>query len=136
MKARKQLFHRKAFVLLVVTALSLWGGTEVYAQRIKYTYDNSGNRLSRQKEVTVKTRSAAITVYPNPTSGMLKVDIPGAQQFEKALIALYDVAGKLLQEWNNVTQSNAIDLAAHSAGEYMLQITLNDEVSSWKIIKE
>ena len=77
-----------------------------------------------------------VTIYPNPTKGVLKVDISGVEKFENAQISLYDLTGKLLQQWAGISQSNTIDLSERTPGMYIMQVAYNGKISSWKIIKE
>ena len=58
MKKGKRISKRAALIFLLSVVLSMWAGLDICAQRIKYTYDNAGNRLSRQKEIVVQTRGA------------------------------------------------------------------------------
>lgn len=149
----KRISKRVALIFLLSVVLSMWAGLDICAQRIKYTYDNAGNRLTRQKEIVVQTRGALsdeeepsvyeeelsetkVTIYPNPTRGMLKIDISGVEMFENARISLYDLTGKLLQQWAGISQSNAIDLSERTPGMYIMQVVYNGKISSWKIIKE
>ena len=137
MKKDKRISKRVALIFLLSVVLSMWAGLDICAQRIKYTYDNAGNRLTRQKEIVVQTRGALsdeeepsvyeeelsetkVTIYPNPTRGMLKVDISGVEKFENARISLYDLTGKLLQQWAGISQSNEIDLSERTPGMYVL----------------
>lgn len=153
MKKDKRISKRVALIFLLSVVLSMWAGLDICAQRIKYTYDNAGNRLTRQKEIVVQTRGALsdeeepsvyeeelsgtkVTIYPNPTRGMLKVDISGVEKFENARISLYDLTGKLLQQWAGISQSNEIDLSERTPGMYIMQVAYNGKISSWKIIKE
>lgn len=153
MKYNMLLLKRIAAMLLFVV-LSMWAGLDLCAQqRIKFIYDNAGNRLTRQKEIVVQTRGtlsdedsastyeerfmeSKVTIYPNPTRGMLKVDISGVETFDDAGIALYDITGKQLQQWTGITPSNTLDISECSPGIYIIQIAYNGNVSSWKIIKE
>lgn len=142
-------------MFLLFAVLSVWASIDVSAQnKIKYTYDNTGNRLTRQKEIVIQARGllgdgedepsvyeeelseTKVTIYPNPTRGMLKVDVSGVETFENAQISLYDLTGKLLQQWSGISQSNEIDISARTPGMYIMQIAYNGKVSSWKIIKE
>ena len=149
----KRISKRVALIFLLSVVLSMWAGLDICAQRIKYTYDNAGNRLTRQKEIVVQTRGALsdeeepsvyeeelsetkVTIYPNPTRGMLKIDISGVEKFENARNSLYDLTGKLLQQWAEISQSNAIDLSERTPGMYIMRIAYNGKISSWKIIKE
>lgn len=59
MKNNKRIFKRIAVIFLLFVVLSMWAAADAYAQnKIKYTYDSAGNRLSRQKEIVVQTRGA------------------------------------------------------------------------------
>ena len=155
MKNNKRIFKRIAAIFMLFMVLSMWAGANVCAQnKIKYTYDDAGNRLTRKKEIVVQTRGVLsddegepsiyeeklsetkVTIYPNPTRGMLKVDISGVEKFENARISLYDLTGKLLQQWAGISQSNEIDLSERTPGMYIMQIVYNGNASSWKIIKE
>ena len=153
MKKDKRISKRVALIFLLSVVLSMWAGLDICAQRIKYTYDNAGNRLTRQKEIVVQTRGALsdeeepsvyeeelsetkVTIYPNPTRGMLKVDISGVEKFENARISLYDLTGTLLQQWGSISQSNMVDISDRTPGVYIMQIVYNGNASSWKIVKE
>ena len=57
MKKGKRISKRAALIFLLSVVLSMWAGLDICAQRIKYTYDNAGNRLSRQKEIVVQKLS-------------------------------------------------------------------------------
>lgn len=139
---------------VILFLFAILASIDAYAQnRIVYTYDNAGNRLTRQKEIVIQTRGVSdgeeepsiyeeeivetkITIYPNPTKGMLRVDISGVERFENAQISLYSLTGNLLQQWADASQSNAIDLSSQAQGMYILQIAIDGKVSNWKIIKE
>lgn len=154
MRNNKRTLKRIAAIFMLFMVLSVWAGANVCAQnKIKYTYDDAGNRLTRKKEIVVQTRGALnngeepsvyeeelsetkVTIYPNPTKGMLKVDISEVEQFENAQISLYDLTGKLLQQWAGISQSNTIDLSERTPGMYIMQVAYNGKISSWKIIKE
>ena len=110
--------------------------------------------MTRQKEIVVQTSGVLsddegepsiyeeklsetkVTIYPNPTRGMLKVDISGVEKFENARISLYDLTGTLMQQWGSISQSNAVDISDRTPGMYIMQIVYNGNTSSWKIIKE
>ena len=152
---RIQTSKRIVAIFLLFVVLSIWAAADAYAQnKIKYTYDSAGNRLTRQKEIVVQTRGVLsddevepsiyeeklsetkVTIYPNPTRGMLKVDISGVEKFENSRISLYDLTGTLMQQWGSISQSNAVDISDRTPGMYIMQIVYNGNTSSWKIIKE
>ena len=137
-------------------------GASLHAQTIKYTYDTSGNRLSREKVINMSrlksysgvsgTSEVAtaelpkfqdelsdmkITIYPNPTNGLLKVDITGGNIPSNAKIYLYNALGALVCQLVGIAGSNTVDISAHPAGAYVMRIVLgNNNISTWKIIKE
>lgn len=152
---RIQTSKRIVAIFLLFAVLSMWAAADACAQnKIKYTYDSAGNRLTRQKEIVIQTRGALsddegepstyeeklsetkVTIYPNPTRGILKIDISGVEKFENARISLYDLTGTLLQQWGSISQSNMVDISDRTPGMYIMQIVYNGNTSSWKIVKE
>ncbi len=136
------------------------------AQSIKYTYDDAGNRTERSKlTVQSMTRAAVsngetqpadtpekagepvqleemlagtkVTIYPNPTKGMLRVDITASKIPKDACIHIYNVSGTLVRQLTGVSATNNIDISAQPAGTYIMRIMLDKEnVSVWKVIKK
>ena len=141
---RIQTSKRIVAIFLLFAVLSMWAAADAYAQ----------NRLTRQKEIVIQTRGALsddeggpstyeeklsetkVTIYPNPTRGILKIDISGVEKFENARISLYDLTGTLLQQWGSISQSNMVDISDRTPGMYIMQIVYNGNTSSWKIVKE
>ena len=107
--------------------LSLLPCASVRADRIVYTYDASGNRTLREKEIVYRTRSVVdgesefpeeysdtlsvynkVTVYPNPTEGLLKIDITGMERVGRSSLSAYNQSGQLLMNVNPLSDSNEI----------------------------
>ncbi len=153
----------KLCLLIVIAGLYGW---QANAQSVKYTYDAAGNRETRSK-LTVQSMNRAavtngetqpadttekadeptqleemlgetkITIYPNPTKGMLRVDIAANKIPKDARIYLFNVSGTLVRQLTGVSATNNIDISAQPAGTYIMRIMLDKEnVSVWKIIKE
>ncbi|WP_044269397.1 T9SS type A sorting domain-containing protein [Bacteroides timonensis] len=137
---------------LLCIALVCCVGTYVHAQnKIKYTYDNAGNRI--KKEIVLSsTRSILseedeqapyieemlnheIKIYPNPTKGILNIKIAG-QNKVNGQISIYNIVGKLIEKTELSDSNQTFDLSAQPNGIYIMQIKIEDKVSSWKIIKE
>ena len=76
-----------------------------------------------------------VTIYPNPTKGMLKVDISGVEKFENA-----GYPSMILPESccsSGRVYPNPMKLIYRTdSGMYIMQIVYNGNASSWKIIKE
>ncbi|MBE6341147.1 MAG: T9SS type A sorting domain-containing protein [Bacteroidales bacterium] len=134
-----------AFVLAIVSIAAS-------AQTIEYGYDACGNRVTRQivLEKTNKSLSVAsvqedfseeqlgevqVRIYPNPTHGHLKVVLQGVDELQGA-IEVYDTQGKRIAYLPKAEHENDIDLSPQPNGIYLMRLTINGEVSTWKILKK
>ncbi len=77
-----------------------------------------------------------IRVYPNPTTGMLRVQITPFNDGLKAEIKLFDFSNKLLFKISCAAEYTAVDLSSYATGTYLMSIAINGKLSSWKIVKE
>jgi len=124
-----------------------------------YGYDASGNRTSRtilikksaqlskdslfNASVKAKTKDAfgevfekkQITIYPNPTKGLIIVEIP-LSEGDNARISVYDIKGSLLHDYKNIGSSTNIDLTNEPIGTYLMKIFIGNKPTTWKIIKQ
>ncbi|HEY4786689.1 MAG TPA: T9SS type A sorting domain-containing protein [Bacteroidales bacterium] len=150
--------HLQFSVVVIFSTLLIQNN--VFAQtKIKYGYDNTGNRQSRHliiltsdttSSATAQTEKSAkdqkvfsetvgdkkILIYPNPTKGQLLIEIQGYDKEDKTLLYLYNLSGNLMI--NSVITENSIplDLSGYSPGTYILKLTLGNKTSEWKIVKE
>jgi hypothetical protein len=129
----------------------LFAASNLYAQTVSYTYDNAGNRIER---VINMTSSAAlrspegataledviaqqeIRIYPNPTQGMLTVEIVHFTDNLQADFVLTDLSGKIIDRRRATSGSLTFNLSPHPSGIYLLRSVMNGETTTWKIIKE
>lgn len=130
---------------------------------IEYTYDAAGNRTIRQvvtirngSDSTVKqakkgssdyskadnsyftahVQSLRLNVYPNPTKGLVVCeaqDIPDNMDYT---IRLFDSHGRRLTEQSGQGSLIEIDLSNQPIGYYILELTIGEDHSSMKIIKQ
>lgn len=138
---------RLLFIILMLGCM-----VSAYTQnKIKYTYDESGNRIKKeivlsstrsllseddeQEAYTEEIQSHQITIYPNPTKGLLNVKIAGLDKIN-GQISIYNMGGKLINQSDLSSSNQTFDLSDQPNGIYIMQIKLEDKVSSWKIIKE
>lgn len=153
MKKREFWKRQKKGRLLVLSLVfaSLCGSA--FADRINNVYDAAGNRLTSEK-VIIFTRgsvngnapeekmfqdslaSTKITIYPNPTEGDLRIDIAGVTDFESSGLILYDMAGKVVCNITELSESNELDITSYANGMYIMVIKIKDESTTWKIIKK
>lgn len=134
-------------ILLLLAAMSM------NAQGVSYTYDDAGNRTARVITLAPSKSPAApqpeaespfsdriakqsIRIYPNPTEGMLAVEIQDFTTDMKAEYRLTDTGGRTITTVKAATGYQTLDLSRQAAGIYLLQITINGESVVWKIIKK
>jgi hypothetical protein len=70
-----------------------------------------------------------ITVYPNPTNGLVHIEIPN-QTIQS--IKLYDLQGQLIKE----TIQNQFNLSNYSNGTYFIKAQTKTGFYNYKIIKQ
>ena len=119
-----------------------------------FTYDASGNRTGRVIDLTKSAQITAssstvneeklfeaelasldIRIYPNPTKGVLKVEIPDIGDIKPTLV-VYNLQGKQLIHKTVSRQISTINLSGQPAGMYIMKIVNGQESLDWKIIKD
>ena len=135
-------------VLLITGALT----SHVLADRVVYSYDAAGNRISAHRQILYSPQrstgvdeiksyndslsNARITIYPNPTEGDLRIDITGIDNFERSEVTIHSSNGTVLNKISPLTASNEVDMTTYEDGIYLFVIRINDETTTWKIIKK
>jgi len=122
-------------------------------QTVSYGYDAAGNRINRvidlsplrsaevdtQEEPQVFSevlKGLEIRIYPNPTDGILKVEVMGLSEGKEARFSLYALSGVLIVDKRSASGVETLDLTGQSAGTYVLRIAAGEEKSEWKVIKK
>jgi YD repeat-containing protein len=131
--------------LLLCTAISL------PAQTVTYQYDNAGNRIARVINLSssAELRSSeettalediiaeqSIKIYPNPTQGMLAVEIVHFNKDLQTDFLLTDLSGKSIDRQRAASGYLTFNLSNRPSGIYLLRMSINGETTTWKIIKE
>ena len=75
--------------------------------------------------------SQAISVYPNPTSGLINIYCNDVKRIE-----VINAVGQIVMDMNVVDGSASIDLSNQNVGVYMLRVITNNETIVKRIIKE
>jgi hypothetical protein len=142
------------YILLLLSGIAL----NVFSQnRVTYDYDAAGNRLSG---LSSQLRMAAITdqktedeidteevyfdkidlsnirIYPNPTKGILKIEITRMSEENPINIQLYDMSGRMLINEQNAAPFTDLNISGQPDGTYILTIFTDNRTTHWKIIKE
>ena len=102
--------------------------------------DIAGNTAECSFDVTISQATGindfeknAISIYPNPTTGVLKLDFSDNEIFT---VKVYDLLGKVIIERSEVTLSETIDITQYANGVYIISIQSGDKIFTTKIIKK
>ena len=113
--------------------------------RIKYMYDNVGNRTNRSF-ITVRLENTEnleftdslkrnLEIFPNPTTQIINISFSNLNDGESVVMVLSDIQGKNLMNRKTLNKQNMIDLSAFKNGNYFLSIIINDKKTNYKISK-
>ncbi len=122
------------------------------AQDINYEHDNNGNRILREV-VVLKTTMAgdnpsgsanstqwgafSIKVFPNPTKGLVVMEISDLSPEDQGEIFVSTINGQLLNRFALDSSGKwEVDLQDQPSGIYLVKVVLNEKNKVWKIIKE
>lgn len=121
---------------------------------LRYSYDASGNRTYREivlsrnaDDLNLNQKHTAnyyeeeigkvqLRIYPNPVKSILKVAVDGFTGEISAECLLFNISGIMIEQRILVDQETQIDMSNCQSGHYVLQIIVNGEKTTWKIIKE
>lgn len=138
---------KKSFLLLCCL---LFSGV-AFAQVVKFAYDPSGNRISRtivldkssmEEEEAAPTLVEQLTadlqvkIYPNPTKGLLQVEITGNESENKIPIAVFNMNGQQVLVTKTAGQLSPVDLSGVPEGTYILRLTVKGKNENYTIIKK
>ena len=140
---------RGSLILLgiLLSSISLFAQSETISD-IKYTYDEAGNRITREiiyyqggaKSAPVKPEEPEIEdglkVYPNPATHSLYVSL-NAEVLEEhqKMIIVFDNLGKMIYETYNLSDINQIDVSNWMEGTYILKLIYGQRHKEWIIVK-
>ena len=128
------------FLLLLVPAA-------ISAQTVyEFGYDKSGNvtaitpvvRLTVSDNINVSESpdgAIAVSVSPNPTSGLVGVSISVAELEAAPEIEIYSSTGETVYRTTVDGTEALIDISSVSRGIYFLKVTIGDKSSTVKFMK-
>lgn len=118
--------------------------------KISYAYDAAGNRVKReivlapkssvtttQKFFTEAVAKRNIKIYPNPTDGQLSVEIDNLDGIKSGVITIYDFTnGKQILKKKIDAVRIDLDISNQRQGIYVMNINIDGEITTWKIMKK
>jgi hypothetical protein len=78
----------------------------------------------------------SISVYPNPATSHLTLELQPANTLHNIMINMYDLQGKLLLQQPLQQQKTEINISDLSRGLYLLQVTCEEGAVVKKFIRE
>ncbi len=103
------------------------------AQGLNETQDAKSSEV--KNETKSEDREIVTIVYPNPNTGLIKIDISNLPLNTKVEMKLYDLNGNELVVRRNFESHSEIDINHYIDGVYILRIMINERVTNWKIVK-
>ena len=74
-----------------------------------------------------------MSVQPNPTAGELTINMPASL---KATAQVFDAQGKLVQTESNVENGTVLHLESMTTGVYMVRISAENTVQTFRVVKQ
>ncbi len=139
----------KSAHLYPVMLLFLLPVSYIFSQEdVEFGYDAAGNRASSHvimmHAVNAELADSVYydafpgltaSIYPNPTTGIINVELNGLEEGQSADISLYNRANQKLLESKIVRDFTVINIENQPAGIYLMVIVSGGKKSEWKIIK-
>lgn len=111
---------------------SISGNNTEFA-KLDNQYDNGNENKPEKHEEHIGDK--VITIYPNPTTGVLRVEITGIKPGNTGMIIITEMAGKTIRQIENISSSNELNLRDLARGNYILQIRIDGVKREWEIVK-
>lgn len=146
------------FIIPGFILISSFIGVSAQTESLKYTYDASGNRTEKALYIdSVKKSEKAsdesshneeeevieeildetkISLFPNPTEGSLQVNLENIPEDQQSIISVFDMNGKAILKKTHLSSTNLIDLTHQPSGTYIMIITIGDNTTRWKVMKQ
>ncbi|MEA4967235.1 MAG: T9SS type A sorting domain-containing protein [Bacteroidaceae bacterium] len=118
---------------------------------VEFNYDADGNMILRKiivvpsnikgnpnqdDVISEEIGQQKIKIYPNPTNGIIKLDISEIDDLLNNYCLIYSLNGTLLLKKKISGSLTEIDLSSYETGSYLMDICLGDKTSRWKVIKQ
>jgi hypothetical protein len=142
----------KRIFLIFFLASGLFISNVPAQDSVSFVYDEAGNRISRT--IVFNTTSGQLRsddettnyievlpetilhIYPNPTEGLLRINMENLPDGETVQITVFDASGQMLLKKEHQPAITEINLSSYPAGIYLLKIQTGDKSTEWKIIKK
>lgn len=120
--------------------------------RVQFAYDQAGNRVKRELVITHNARSAkkaatreeayfedlgerTVKISSNG-SGIIKITVLHMHTEDEGNVEVYSLSGSEVLNLSLSSIETLVDISDKPKGVYILKVTLNGKVTTWKITKK
>lgn len=106
-------------------------------QRYAVTNYSVSSSAARTTDISTETpdETEALLLYPNPTSGSIKIQLPASSAGD-AQLQLYNTLGQLIMSQTLTESTTTMDISALKAGIYIAQITTSSFSKQIRLIRQ
>lgn len=97
--------------------------------------DSENAKSTELEEIISEDSQIKTLIFPNPTKGLLKIEISNLPTDSKNEMRLYDMNGIELIVQKNLESFSELDINHLKDGLYILRIRINSQLFDFKIIK-
>lgn len=83
-----------------------------------------------------KVGNIELQVFPNPTSGKIRIRVINDHEIQNGTMILYSIDGRIINQVHIINSQIEIDLSGYADGIYFLTLQINKSESNWKIVKK
>jgi hypothetical protein len=140
----------KPLVEIVNQNVNIWKeGLYTITYRVTDPSDNTSDEFTRMVQFTywpecvnstvgvnkVKSIEETVSVYPNPSSGLVTIDLKGSVA-QSATVEVYNAVGQmiLVKEFTDATGVFNIDLSGNATGVYTIKLIADGEVVTKRVV--
>jgi hypothetical protein len=106
-----------------------------------FVFDEAGNESSCTTDVVVVNTTGmeelqllnALSIYPNPSSGELRINLSGAKLHPDATLSVLDAQGKELLSTRATASTMQLDLSGHANGMYLIRLASDGTVAAKRV---
>ena len=120
--------------------------------RVQFAYDQAGNRVKRELVITHNARSAkkaasreeayfedlgerTVKISSNGT-GIIRISVIRMLPEDEGNVEVYSLGGSEVLNRSLSSIETLVDISDKPKGVYILKVTLNGKVTTWKITKK
>lgn len=142
---------RKKRIVFLSAVLAVFVGLNAQ-NRVQFAYDQAGNRVKRELVITHNARSAkkaatreeayfedlgerTVKISSNG-SGIIKITVLHMHTEDEGNVEVYSLSGSEVLNRSLSSVETLVDISDKPKGVYILKVTLNGKVTTWKITKK